>query len=101
MSQWYIQYYESSPSKSDIERWFKKLDHQHKKIVAEEIEMLAEAGNELRLPHSRALGQGLYELRERRYGYRIYYAFKDDKVIILLAAGNKTSQQNDMVKTRK
>ncbi len=58
--------------------------------------MLREVGNELRLPHSRPLGDGLFELRDRRYGYRIYYGFSGKHLIILLAAGNKTSQERDM-----
>ena len=62
--------------------------------------MLEKIGNELKLPHSRALGEGLFELRERRYGYRIYYGFQSNLVIILLAAGDKKSQQTDIKTAR-
>ncbi len=58
--------------------------------------MLEEIGNELRLPHSKALGDGLFELPERRHGYRIYYGFNGKSLIILLAAGDKTSQERDI-----
>lgn len=52
----------------------------------------------LELPHSRPLKQGLneFELRERRYGYRIYYGFYSIKTVVLLAAGYKSTQNNDM-----
>lgn len=58
--------------------------------------MLKLGGNELKLPHSKSLGRKLFELRERRYGYRVYYMFYDGHIIVLLAAGDKSSQQNDI-----
>ncbi len=58
--------------------------------------MLEMVGNDLRLPHSKPLGEGLFELRERKYGYRVYYGFKGQCLIILLAAGNKRSQERDI-----
>lgn len=58
--------------------------------------MLGEVGNGLALPHSKALGKGLFELRERRFGYRIYYCFRSESVIILLAAGDKRTQERDI-----
>jgi putative addiction module killer protein len=42
----------------------------------------------------------LFELRERKYGYRIYYGFCDSKVIMLLAAGDKKSQKYDIAIAR-
>ena len=53
------------------------------------------AYNRLRLPHSRPLGQGMFELRERGYGYRIYYTFRRE-VIVLLTAGDKGTQAKDI-----
>ena len=40
------------------------------------------------MPHSRTLSNGLYELRERiaKVRYRIFYAFDEDKVAVLLHA---------------
>lgn len=58
--------------------------------------MLGRLGNELKLPHSKSLGKGLFELRERRYGYRVYYCFYGKAIVILLAAGDKKSQNNDI-----
>ena len=58
--------------------------------------MLEITGNVLRLPHSRALGQGLFELRESRYGLRIYYGFHGKHIIIVLAAGDKRTQEKDI-----
>lgn len=69
--------------------------------LAKELSILEKLGNGLKLPHSRSLGKGLFELRERQFGYRVYYCFQGDRVIILLAAGNKKSQEKDIEVARK
>jgi putative addiction module killer protein len=80
----------------EINCWFDSLGNDKAKSVAKELKLLQGAGNELRLPHSKALGQGLFELREKRFGYRIYYTFCEGRVIILLTAGDKSSQKRDI-----
>ena len=69
--------------------------------LAKELKLVQMCGNQLRLPHSRSLGGGLFELRERRYGFRIYYCFDKGRVILLLHAGNKSSQDTDIKIARK
>ena len=96
MKKWQIEYWAGTKIKSPIEKWLDELTNEQFKSVAKELAMLEEAGNELKLPHSRALGSGLFELRERRFGYRIYYGFIGDQLIILLAAGDKSSQEKDI-----
>ena len=95
MKKWNIKYWANDQGKGLIEQWLNQLTKEQFKSVAKEIVMLELAGNELKLPHSRSLGKGLFELRERKYGYRIYYAFIGKMVIILLAA-DKKSQKNDI-----
>lgn len=92
-SNWIIKYW---PVSKDIERWFKKLTNNQKRCVAKELAVLKKSGNDLKMPHSRALGKKLFELRERTYGYRVYYMFYENQVIILLAAGDKSTQTNDI-----
>ena len=96
MKQWRIECWDPKKGKNPIEKWLDKLTKEQLKSVSKEIIMLEDAGNELKLPHSRALGKGLFELRERRYGYRVYYGFRGEYMIILLAAGDKKSQENDI-----
>ena len=48
------------------------------------------------MPDSKALGKGLFELREMQYGYRIYYGFHGKCIVIIVAAGDKTSQDHDI-----
>ena len=59
------------------------------------IELLAEYGPSLRLPHSRAFGDGLFELRPRgRVGIgRAFYCFMVGKRIVVLHAFIKKTQQ--------
>jgi putative addiction module killer protein len=101
MGQWKIEYWAKERSKNPIDKWLDSLAHDQLKSIAKEVRMLEQAGSDLKLPHSKALGKGLFELRERRYGYRIYYGFSRDFIIILLAAGDKKSQENDIKTARK
>lgn len=59
------------------------------------IELLMAHGSNLRLPHSRAFGDGLFELRPRgRSGIgRTFYCFISGKRIVILHAFIKKSQQ--------
>jgi putative addiction module killer protein len=57
------------------------------------IERLA-AGN---AGDQRFLGAGLYELREHTGpGYRIYFTIREQRLILLLAGGDKSSQERDI-----
>lgn len=59
------------------------------------LELLAAHGPSLRLPHSRAFGGGLFELRPRgRSGIgRAFYCFVIGKRVVVLHAFIKKSQQ--------
>lgn len=96
MKKWSIEYWSGSTGKKSIEHWLEQRTKEELKSLTKELAMLELTGNQLRMPHSKALGEGLFELRERRYGFRIYYGFHGNNVIILLAAGDKKSQTNDI-----
>lgn len=96
MSKWTIRYWVSAQGKSPIEKWFLKLTDEQAEAVAKGLRILETSGHELKFPHSKPLGGGLFELRERRYGYRVYYCFQGEKIIVLLASGDKTSQDRDI-----
>ncbi len=96
--QWTIEYYNDE----QFEKWFKKLNKQGKfEAIYEEIKLLSKCGNDLIMPHSKNLGEKLYELRESYYGIRIYYTFRKGKIILLLNGGDKSSQTEDIKKARK
>ena len=55
-----------------------RVDPRQVRLQAEALKLLQILelrGNRLRLSHSRALGQGLLELRGRKHGVRIFYGF--------------------------
>lgn len=54
------------------------------------------------LETTKQLDENIYELRlTTGPAYRVYYAFKDNKLIILLTDGDKSSQKNDILKVKK
>ena len=77
--------------RADIESWPVDVLADYLRLV----ELLAEYGPSLRLPHSRALGDGLFELRPRgRSGIgRAFYCFVVGKRVIVLHAFVKKTQQ--------
>lgn len=96
MKTWIVEYWVDESGKRSVECWLLKLTREQFKAVSKELKLLEICGNDLKLPHSRALGKGLFELRDQRYGYRIYYGFYECKIIILLHAGDKSKQENDI-----
>lgn len=59
------------------------------------LELLMDHGPSLRLPHSRALGSGLFELRPRgRSGIgRVFYCFLVGKRVVIVHAFVKKTEQ--------
>ena len=94
---WKINYWDAHKKEaSSIEAALDELTDEQFKSLAKEIKLLEICGNALKLPHSKSLGKKLFELRERRFGYRIYYTFFGDKTITMLHIGDKSSQRNDI-----
>ncbi len=69
------------------------------------IELLSEFGPELRMPHSRAMGDSLFELRPRdaEGEGRAFYCFITERGVVMshavLKKNNKTSNR-DLVRAR-
>jgi phage-related protein len=76
---------------SEIESWPVDVLADYARL----IELLAEHGPSLRLPHSRAFGDGLFELRPRgRSGIgRAFYCFMLGRRVVVLHAFIKKSQE--------
>lgn len=76
---------------AEIESWPVDVVADYARIV----ELLIEYGPYLRLPHSRALGEGLFELRPRgKSGIgRAFYCFLAGQRVVMLHAFIKKSQQ--------
>ena len=76
---------------SEIEAWPSDVLADYARLV----ELLMEHGPNLRLPHSRAFGDGLFELRPKgRSGIgRAFYCFLLNRRVVVLHAFVKKSQQ--------
>ena len=83
--------YFHSRVKAEIENWPVGILADYARIV----ELLTEFGPNLRMPHSRAMGGGLFELRARgREGIgRVFYCFAVGQRVVILHAFVKKTQE--------
>jgi len=75
----------------DVAEWLDGLRPAPFATVAFNLDRLVELGPRLRMPHSRALGAGLFELRfdlDRR-AQRIAYFFPGEQSVVLLTVFSK------------
>ena len=79
-------------------KWLRRIrDPVTKARLLRRIERLA-AGN---AGDRRFLGAGLYELREHAGpGYRVYFTIRGARLVLLLAGGDKSSQERDITLAR-
>jgi len=78
---------------NSVEIFFESLDEKEIAKVIRTIELLEEFGNNLRMPHSRHMDDGLLELRVRgKREIRIFYFFNKNKAILLHACVKKTQK---------
>lgn len=94
--EWTVVYWAEEDKKPQVEEWLNNLTSEQFKCVSKELLLLKTCGNNLRLPHSKPMDDGVFELREMRFGYRVYYCFSKGRVIVLLIAGDKSSQSRDI-----
>ena len=80
-------------------RWYRRLrDRNAREIIDYRIRRLAR-GNP---GNARAVGEGVSELRiHYGPGYRIYFTRRGQRLIILLAGGDKDSQRRDIETARR
>ncbi|MCI1749088.1 MAG: type II toxin-antitoxin system RelE/ParE family toxin [Acidipropionibacterium sp.] len=79
-----------SPEVSD---WYRSLRPADRRMADKMIDMLRSEGSQLRMPHSRSLGDGLFELRfsiqRATVSQRITYLFEPERRIITLTTFRK------------
>ncbi|HLX16028.1 MAG TPA: type II toxin-antitoxin system RelE/ParE family toxin [Bradyrhizobium sp.] len=78
---------------SPFRRWFDALDDQAAAWVTIAIDRLGEGNTS----NAKALGEGVSELRiDRGPGYRIYFGWDGQLLVILLGGGTKRRQKSDI-----
>ena len=86
--------YENRRGEKPVDKFIKKQQPQGRSKIIHNVRLLRQYGNMLGVPHSKALGGGLYELRIRgKEEMRIFYCFAGQKTIYLLHAFKKQKQQ--------
>lgn len=79
-------------------KWFSKLKDSVAKLAIARRLVRLEDGN---FGDSKSVGEGVFELRiDVSKGYRVYFSNKENKIIILLVGGDKSTQKED-IKTAK
>jgi phage-related protein len=78
----------------EVEQWLGSLNAKQFAGAATRIDYLAEFGSIIRMPRSRPLGAGLFELRfdVDRTAMRVTYFFPGDRRIVLLTVFRKQRQ---------
>lgn len=79
---------------SDFDTWLRKLKDKRARLrILERIDRLAH-GNP---GDVKPVGSGISELRLNfGPGYRVYYLYEEDVLILLLIGGDKSTQQRDI-----
>lgn len=83
---WTLDDYRTPAGARPVKDFLDGLSKRAKPRVYAVLPMLEEHGNRLLLPHSRALGEGLHEIRvpHQEGPFRIIYCFRPGRRIVLL-----------------
>ena len=95
MNNWVIRFYTNSRGDELVKDFIRDQDKQTKSKIARSIDLINKYGPDLGLPHSRYLGDGVYELRIRgKNEVRIFYiAIINNLEVILIHAFKKRTQK--------
>ena len=92
-----IEEFLANDGSSPFGKWFDDLDPQAAAIVTVALARLADGNTSKVEP----IGHGASELKiNRGPGYRIYYIWRDDVLVILLSGGDKSSQARDIARAK-
>lgn len=84
---------------TEFDKWFRKLKDLRAKVkILIRIQKLEEDEH---FGDCEPVGDGIKELKiNYAKGYRVYFKEKDNKIIILLFGGDKSTQQSDIEKAK-
>lgn len=88
--------YEAENGKNHFRKWFQALPAPHANKVTQAVRRM-EAGN---LGDHKSVGGGVFEHRIHNPALRIYFGKDGGELVILLAGGSKTRQDQDIAKAQ-
>lgn len=90
-----VEYYEKEDGTFPAEEFILSLDSKMQAKMFRELDLLETFGNQLREPHSKPLGDGIYEIRAKVASNitRVLYFFVVNKKIILTNGFVKKTQK--------
>lgn len=92
-----IEIYSDAKGKEPFTVWLESLENIQRYRIKARLTRLA-VGNFGDCKH---IEDNIYELRFiTKSGFRIYYCIENNKIIILLNGGNKSTQQRDILKAK-
>lgn len=82
---WHLTFYETRSGGCPVADFIRDLQPKLKAKALHDLDLLAEFGNQLSMPYSKAMGNGLFELRitQSNNSARIFYFFIQGENIIL------------------
>jgi len=94
-----VQIYRDASGRSQFEDWFSQLgDERTRARIAVRLERIT-VGH---FGDVKSVGDGVFELRLHfGSGYRIYFVRRSERIILLLAGGDKSTQQKDIRAAKK
>lgn len=81
---WTLAFYQTPRGGRPAAVFVEQLPEPARADVVALLTALRERGNQLRAPHSKPLGDGLFELRSVKHGARVFYVFQPEHRIVLL-----------------
>ena len=89
-----VLFYETTDGRRPLDEWREQLrDRQTRAVIVNRLQRL-ECGNP---GDYKTVGAGVYELRiDYGPGYRVYFAFAGQRIVLLLCGGDKGTQAADI-----
>lgn len=88
--------YETVSGKEPFNEWLDSLDGSVRGKIEARVDRLGQG----QFGNAKALKDGLYELKFTNPAFRIYYSLIGKRVILLLTAGDKSKQSDDIKKAK-
>ncbi len=89
-------FYETITGKEPFNEWLNSLDGSVRGKVEARIDRLEQG----QFGNAKALKDGLYELKFKTPAFRVYYSLLGKQIILLVTAGDKSKQSDDIKKAK-